>query len=178
VLGGLSAVYAALRVEEPPREPALATVPSPPTVPPNPAPATNAGPTPTATAIATAPSPTDAAEPEAQPDPAAEAEAYVAAARARREAERRGQAAAQVAITLYTTTWCGYCKQARAYLGEHRIAHVERDIEADPAARERRRTLNPRGGVPTFEIDSLVLNGWSAAHLEQAIAQATALRAR
>lgn len=41
-----------------------------------------------------------------------------------------------VELTLYTTTWCGYCRRLKAQLDRAGIAYTEIDIEQDPAAAE------------------------------------------
>lgn len=38
-------------------------------------------------------------------------------------------------ITIYTKSWCPYCRQAKALLSSKGAAFVEIDIEKDPAAR-------------------------------------------
>ena len=40
------------------------------------------------------------------------------------------------ALTMYSTTWCGYCRRLKTQLDANGIAYTEIDIEADPAAAE------------------------------------------
>lgn len=40
------------------------------------------------------------------------------------------------ALTMYTTSWCGYCRRLKAGLEREGIAFVEVDIEYDPSAAE------------------------------------------
>lgn len=54
------------------------------------------------------------------------------------------------ALTMYTTTWCGYCMRLKAQLAREGIQIEEIDIEADPDAAAFVETVN--GGnqtVPT-----------------------------
>ena len=37
-------------------------------------------------------------------------------------------------VTMYTTTWCGYCVRLKHQMNAEGIAFVEVDIEADPGA--------------------------------------------
>ncbi|WP_329241396.1 mycoredoxin [Actinoallomurus sp. NBC_01490] len=37
-------------------------------------------------------------------------------------------------LTMYTTSWCGFCKRLKAQLARDGIAMVEIDIERDPEA--------------------------------------------
>ena len=53
-------------------------------------------------------------------------------------------------LTMYTTTWCGYCARLKSQLGREGIAFTEVDIEQDPAAADFVMSVN--GGnqtVPT-----------------------------
>jgi mycoredoxin len=39
-------------------------------------------------------------------------------------------------ITIYSTTWCGYCRRLKSQLDREGVPYVEVDIEQDPAAAE------------------------------------------
>ncbi len=39
-------------------------------------------------------------------------------------------------VTMFTTTWCGYCRRLKAQLDEAGVAFREVDIEDHPAAAE------------------------------------------
>lgn len=81
-----------------------------------------------------------------------------------------------VSITMYSTSWCSACKQARAYMQEQAIEFTDLDVEHDAAARARARALNPRGSVPTISIDGDVMIGFSARSLESRIDSAARRR--
>ena len=56
-------------------------------------------------------------------------------------------------LTMYTTSWCGYCFRLKTALKSEGIAWTEIDIEADPAAAEFVGSVN--GGnhvVPTVKF--------------------------
>ncbi|GAA3890091.1 glutaredoxin family protein [Streptomyces sedi] len=40
----------------------------------------------------------------------------------------------QGTVTMYSTTWCGYCRRLKSQMGREGIAFNEVDIEQDPAA--------------------------------------------
>ncbi|OZC44044.1 glutaredoxin-like protein [Rhodococcus sp. RS1C4] len=40
------------------------------------------------------------------------------------------------ALTVYSTTWCGYCRRLKTQLDEAGIAYAEIDIEEDPKSAE------------------------------------------
>jgi glutaredoxin len=95
------------------------------------------------------------------------------AAMERRELERKRRglsgARAQVEITMYSTSWCSACKAARKYMDAQGIAYTDHDVEQDPAARETKDFLNPKGSVPTINVGGVVMVGFSPGHLERLI---------
>lgn len=63
-------------------------------------------------------------------------------------------------VVLYSTSWCGYCKQARAYFQQNGISYTDRDIEKDPAAKRAYEQLQGHG-VPLIMIGSQRLEGFN-----------------
>ncbi len=118
------------------------------------------------TAFAAAPS--DPQPPTAPAAPAATAPAAAPTVAALTDSDVRAQRSL-VSITIYTTTWCGYCKAAKAWMNKEHLSFFERDIEHDPEAKQRMHVLNPRGGVPTINVDGQVLIGFDADELNRAI---------
>lgn len=104
-------------------------------------------------------------------------------AQAHAEAERRetaqlelARARDQVEVVVYYAQWCGYCTKARAYLAQRGIRSVEHDVDSDTSASGRHRRLNPRGSVPTIDIDGQVLVGFSERSIERALERAARAR--
>ena len=83
----------------------------------------------------------------------------------------------RVPITLYSTAWCSACARAKAWLVANRYGYRELDVEHDETARRTHRELNPRGSVPTIDVDGDVMVGFSASSLESRIRQAAERRA-
>ena len=57
-------------------------------------------------------------------------------------------------LTMYSTTWCGYCHRLKSQLDREGIAFEVVDIEQDPASAEFVESVN--GGnqtVPTLRFD-------------------------
>ena len=64
-----------------------------------------------------------------------------------------GHASEDSVITMYSTTWCGYCHRLRAQLDRENIAYEVVDIEKDAAAAQLVMSVN--GGdqtVPTVRF--------------------------
>ena len=107
--------------------------------------------------------------------------ADIRAREATHERERRERMAgdrAGVPVTMYKTAWCGACKRASAYMQRQGIPVREYDVERDAEARTRSRRLNPRGSVPTIDVDGTVLIGWSEPRFEAMLAEAKTRRGR
>jgi glutaredoxin-like YruB-family protein len=68
-------------------------------------------------------------------------------------------------VEIYVTDWCGYCKQAQAYMKRKGIPYVAYNIEKDSAANKRHEELGGRG-VPLIIIGSNKMSGFSAEALE------------
>ncbi|VFA99218.1 glutaredoxin-like protein [Nocardia cyriacigeorgica] len=75
-------------------------------------------------------------------------------------------------LTMYSTTWCGYCRRLKKQLDEAGISYVEIDIEQDPASAEFVGSVN--GGnhvVPTVKYsDGSTATNPSLAQVKQALA--------
>ena len=77
-------------------------------------------------------------------------------------------------LTMYTTTWCGYCARLKTALKADGIAYDEIDIESDPAAADFVMSVN-RGNqtVPTVKFaDGSTLTNPTAAQVKAKLAEA------
>jgi glutaredoxin len=72
-------------------------------------------------------------------------------------------------VELYVTSWCKYCKLAKAFLKRNRITYTAYDIEKDPQAAARRRSIDQRSGVPLAVINGYVILGFSEAAYKRAL---------
>jgi glutaredoxin len=86
------------------------------------------------------------------------------------EAARAAEAAAP--IVLYGTSWCGYCKKAKALLASLGAGWVERDVEKTPGARaELDRLVGPGAGVPVLVSGGRIVRGFDAGGIRALVAQ-------
>lgn len=100
----------------------------------------------------------------------------IASARKEAEARELAEMRKRVDVVVYSTAWCPACRSLRDYLARRGIRATEHDIERNRAAQARQRELNPRGGVPTVEIDGQVLVGFSPKSIEAALDRAARAR--
>ncbi|HLK40446.1 MAG TPA: glutaredoxin family protein [Polyangiaceae bacterium] len=82
-----------------------------------------------------------------------------------------------VHVVVYTASWCSVCKRAKAWMAANGIAYEERDIDASSDNARRIRALNPRGSIPTFDVEGLVLVGFDGASLVATMRTAAQQRA-
>ena len=79
-------------------------------------------------------------------------------------------------LIMYTTPWCGFCRNLKKQLARDGIEMAEVDIEQDPAAAEFVMSVN--GGnqtVPTVVLpDGTTLVNPSAAQVRERLAAVTA----
>ena len=71
-------------------------------------------------------------------------------------------AAAGKGVTLYSAVWCGYCKQAKAWLGAHGVGYTNIDIDAPGGTAALAQASGGRTGIPVLVVDGRTLNGFSA----------------
>jgi glutaredoxin len=128
---------------------------------------------------------TEAPEPAPAPAPSETAPAASASSTApeavpgpdpRQLGSRAHQALSLVSIQMYATSWCPSCRRARAWLQANSVRFVEYDVERSAAAERRLRQLNPKGSVPTIEVDGRVLVGFGEQSMGRAIADAVERR--
>ncbi|MFT6408895.1 MAG: glutaredoxin [Arenicella sp.] len=63
-------------------------------------------------------------------------------------------------IVIYTTSWCGFCKKAKAYFSANKMPFKEYDIEKDRFAKRQYDRIGGKG-VPVILVGDQRLNGFS-----------------
>jgi glutaredoxin len=80
---------------------------------------------------------------------------------------RRAPAQASTgSITMYSTDWCGHCKNARAYFASKGIRYNEIDVEKSEAGRKDFEGFGG-GGVPLIVVGDKTMRGFSAKRFEE-----------
>jgi glutaredoxin len=72
-------------------------------------------------------------------------------------------------ISVFVTSWCGYCRKLERFLDERQIRYQRYDVDDDASARQRWKALAPGGGVPVTEVGSEVIRGYRPKALLAAI---------
>lgn len=66
-------------------------------------------------------------------------------------------------VTLYSTSWCGWCRKSRELMQSLGIAFVERDVERDAQAAADKARLAPGSGVPVMVRGGEIQAGFNEA---------------
>lgn len=64
-------------------------------------------------------------------------------------------------VTLFAASWCGYCRQARAYLSRKSIRYQEVDVDT-PIGKQAFVRAGGVGGIPLLLANGQKLRGFSA----------------
>ncbi|MCC6809361.1 MAG: hypothetical protein IT381_18175 [Deltaproteobacteria bacterium] len=79
-------------------------------------------------------------------------------------------------VTVYSTSWCGVCSKAKAFLKAKKIDFVERDVEKDESAmvelaeKAKRAKVQPQG-VPVIDVYGQLMLGFDEARLTELLAK-------
>jgi glutaredoxin len=68
-------------------------------------------------------------------------------------------------VKLYTTTWCGYCKKARAHLKSRNIPFDDIDVETTDRGRREYREIGGNG-VPVIFVGERRMDGYDQGGLQ------------
>ena len=82
----------------------------------------------------------------------------------------KSQALAGLDITMYSTSWCGYCRKARKWFKAKGYPFIEKDIEKDPVAhREYLAASSGYSGVPLIIVNGRPFRGFPPGAIQQEI---------
>lgn len=63
-------------------------------------------------------------------------------------------------ITVYSTTWCGFCHMAKAYFDKLGVKYKDVDVEKDMSAAKEAVEKSGQMGVPVIDIDGTIIIGF------------------
>lgn len=78
---------------------------------------------------------------------------------------KAGSPAAKERVRLYTTSWCGYCKKAKAQLAARRVPFDEIDVETSDSGQREFASIGGRG-VPVILVGDQRMDGFDAGRLD------------
>lgn len=78
-------------------------------------------------------------------------------------------------VKIYSTSWCGFCKQAMKYFDSIGVKYNDVNVEADPSEAEAMVKKTGQMGVPVIEIGDATIIGFDRPKIDAAL-QAVGLR--
>jgi glutaredoxin-like YruB-family protein len=74
-------------------------------------------------------------------------------------------------VTIYSTTWCAFCKAAKQYFDSKGVAYTEVNVEEDAAAGRQIVEETGQMGVPVIRIDDTLIVGFDRPKIDAALAK-------
>lgn len=74
-----------------------------------------------------------------------------------------------MAVTIYTTPTCGYCRVAKDYFRANRVPFTEYDVSADQRRAEEMVRKSGQMGVPVIDVHGKVIVGFNRNEIEKAL---------
>jgi glutaredoxin-like YruB-family protein len=74
-----------------------------------------------------------------------------------------------MAVTIYTTPTCGYCRVAKDYFRTNDVPFTEYDVSADQRKAEEMVRKSGQRGVPVIDVHGKVIVGFNRPEIEKAL---------
>lgn len=74
-----------------------------------------------------------------------------------------------MAVLLYSTPSCGYCRLAKNYLRENKIPFTEYNVASDSQKAEEMVRKSGQMGVPVLDINGHIIVGFDRMAIERAL---------
>lgn len=75
----------------------------------------------------------------------------------------------EMAVKIYTTPTCPWCKKTKEWLQEKKIKYTEYNVVADEKARKEMLKKSGQLGVPVLDIDGQIIVGYNPEAIEKAL---------
>lgn len=74
-----------------------------------------------------------------------------------------------MAVTIYTTPTCTYCRAAKDYFRQNRISFTEYNVASDTRRAEEMVHKSGQMGVPVLDINGRIIVGFNKPEIERAL---------
>ena len=74
-----------------------------------------------------------------------------------------------MAVKLYSTPTCVYCRMAKDFFSKHNVAYEDVNVALDAKAREEMFQKSHQMGVPVIDIDGHIIVGFNKDVIEKAL---------
>lgn len=76
-----------------------------------------------------------------------------------------------MAVKVYSTPTCPYCKMAKTYLEEKNVAFEDVDVSADATGRDEMIKKSGQMGVPVIDVEGEIIVGFDKERLDGLLKQ-------
>ena len=74
-----------------------------------------------------------------------------------------------MAVKIYTTTTCPYCKMAKEFFKKNSVKYAEINVETDQKAAEEMIHKSGQMGVPVIDVNGKIIVGFDKPAIERAL---------
>lgn len=74
-------------------------------------------------------------------------------------------------VTVYSTSWCGFCHQAKKYFDSIGVKYNDINVEEDHKAAEEMVKKSGQMGVPVITIGDSTIVGYNRPKIDEALAK-------
>jgi glutaredoxin-like YruB-family protein len=74
-----------------------------------------------------------------------------------------------MAVKLYTTPSCTYCRKAKKYFQENRVSFTEYDVSKDQRRADEMMKKSGQMGVPVVDVHGRIIVGFNQPEIERAL---------
>ena len=72
-------------------------------------------------------------------------------------------------VTIYSATWCAFCRSAKDYLDKLGVKYEEIDVEKVEGAGEEMVKKSNQMGIPVLDIDGTIIVGFDRPKIDNAL---------
>ncbi|MEI6874559.1 MAG: Uxx-star family glutaredoxin-like (seleno)protein [Spirochaetota bacterium] len=77
-----------------------------------------------------------------------------------------------MAVTIYTTPSCGYCRVAKDWLKKEGVTFTEYNVAQDQRKADEMLRLSGQMGVPVLDVHGRIIVGFNQGEIEKALKRA------
>ena len=74
-----------------------------------------------------------------------------------------------MAVKIYTTKTCHWCKKTKEFLKQNKIKYTERDVSANQKAAQEMIKKSKQMGVPVLDINGKIMVGFDPEAIKKAV---------
>lgn len=77
-----------------------------------------------------------------------------------------------MAVSIYTTPTCGYCRIAKDFFQKNGVSYTEYDVARDPQKAQEMVRKSGQMGVPVIDVHGRIIVGFNQQEIERALHRA------